>query len=222
MLAVAVVGAVAFRDQLSFDALARHRDGLTAFRDHNFLAASIAFILAYALIVAFSLPGATIATLTGGFLFGMFPGTLYNVVAAATGAVAVFLAARAGFGGSLAEGLTARGGAAARLRDGLEKNEWSVLFLMRLVPVVPFFLANLIPAFLGVSVFRFAVTTFFGIIPAALVFTSVGSGLAQVFASGQTPDPADLLSPHMLGPLLGLAVLAALPILIRLWRGRLV
>lgn len=220
ILAVALVGAFALRDQLSFEALAAHRDALLAFRDAHYLWASLAFVAAYAAIVTFSLPGATVATLTGGFLFGLFPGVLYNVAAATLGAVAVFLAARAGFGAALAQRVQAGGGAAARLMAGLRDNEWSVLFLMRLIPAVPFFLANLIPAFVGTRVWPFAVTTFFGIIPAGLVFTSVGAGLGEVFARGERPDLSILFAPQILGPILGLALLSALPIGLKLQRKR--
>lgn len=214
----AVVGAFTLRDQISFDALAQNREALIAFRDGNFTLASLVFIGAYVAIVAFSLPGATIATLTGGFLFGLFPGVPYNVLGATIGAVAVFLAARAGFGADMAAKLEQKGGAAARLQQGLRENEWSVLLMMRLVPAVPFFLANLIPAFVGTSLFRFAVTTFFGIMPGAFVFTSVGAGLGEVFARGETPDLSIIFAPHVLGPILGLAALSALPILVKRFR----
>jgi uncharacterized membrane protein YdjX (TVP38/TMEM64 family) len=218
ILAVAILGAFLLRDQLSFAALAQNREALIAFRDSNYLLAVLAFVAAYTAIVGFSLPGATIATLTGGFLFGTFPGVLFNVTAATLGAVAIFLAARAGFGARFAGALEARGGAAARLQAGLLENEWSVLFLMRLVPAVPFFLANLIPAFVGVKLHRFAITTFLGIIPGGLVFTSVGAGLGEVFARGETPDLSIIFEPYVLGPILGLAALSALPILIKLFR----
>lgn len=150
----------------------------------------------------------------------MFPGTLFNVIAATAGAVAVFTAVRAGAGRETAAHIAARGGAAARLQAALQDNEWSVLLLMRLVPAVPFFLANLIPAFVGVRTDRFAITTFLGIIPGGLVFTSVGSGLGEVFARGETPDFDDLLTPGVMGPLLGLAALSALPVVIKLLRKR--
>ncbi|MDR7126304.1 VTT domain-containing protein [Pseudotabrizicola sp. 4114] len=213
--AVAVLGAFLLRDQFSFDALARHRESLLAFRDGNFALASLVFVAAYVMIVAFSLPGATIATLTGGFLFGLFPGVFYNVGAATVGAVAIFLAARAGFGADVAARIAERGGAVARLQQGLRDNEWSALLIMRLVPVVPFFIANLLPAFVGASLMRFAVTTFFGIIPGGLVFTSVGAGLGEVFARGETPDLSIIFAPHVIGPILGLAALSALPVLIK-------
>jgi uncharacterized membrane protein YdjX (TVP38/TMEM64 family) len=215
ILAAALAGAVALRDELSFETLARHREELLAFRDAHYLWALLAFLAAYVAIVALSLPGGTVATLTGGFLFGLFPGVLFNVLCAGTGAVLVFLAARSGFGEALAQRMDSAGGRAARLQASLRENEWSVLFLMRLVPLVPFFVANLIPAFVGTSLFRFAVTTFLGIIPGALVFTSVGAGLGEVFARGAAPDLGVLFTPPVLLPLLGLAALAALPMLLR-------
>lgn len=215
ILATALLGAVLLRDQISFEALARHREVLIAYRDAHYGLAVLGFVAVYIGIVALSLPGGTIATLTGGFLFGLFPGVLFNVIGAGTGAMLVFLAARSGFGASVSARIAAAGGIAARLQTGLRENEWSVLFLMRIVPAVPFVLANLIPAFVGTSLFRFAVSTFLGIIPGALVFTSVGSGLGEVFARGETPDLGILFTPAVLGPILGLAALAALPMLLR-------
>ena len=218
ILIAAVIGAVALRDTLSFETLARHREMLLAFRDAHYLLTVLGFLAIYVLIVAFSLPGGTIASLTGGFLFGLFPGVFLVVLAAGTGAVCVFLAARAGFGESLARRLEASGGRAARLQASLRKNEWSVLFLMRLVPLVPFFLANLLPAFVGTSLWRFAVSTYLGIIPGAFVFTSVGSGLGEVFAKGEAPDLGVIFTPPVLLPLLGLAALSALPMVVRALR----
>ena len=219
ILGAAVLGAIAFRDTFSFETLARHREALLAFRDAHYLWAVLGFLAAYVTIVAFSLPGGTIATLAGGFLFGLFPGVLYNVAGAGTGAVLVFLAARTGFGDALARKLETAGGKAAKLQAALRENEWSVLFLMRLVPLVPFFIANLIPAFVGTSLTRFAVSTFIGIIPGALVFTSVGSGLGDVFARGEAPDLGIIFTPPVLLPLLGLAALAALPMVLRVLKG---
>lgn len=218
ILGVAAIGAVTLRDQLSFAALAENRAALLAFRDANYAGTVLGFMLAYVLIVAFSLPGATVATLTGGFLFGVFPGVLYNVGAATLGAVLIFLAARWGLGERLAARLDAGEGRVRRLREGLRENELSVLFLIRLVPAVPFFVANLLPALVGVRTGRFAFTTFFGIMPGALVYTWVGAGLGSVFARGETPDLGIIFEPQILGPLLALAALAALPMIVKLFR----
>lgn len=217
---VAVIGTIALKDYLSFQALAENREALIAFRDANYIATVTAFILCYAVIVAFSLPGATIATLTGGFLFATFPGALFNITGATIGATLIFLAARMGLGARLEARMTAVGGAVGRIKRGIDENQWEMLFLMRLVPVVPFFVANLVPAFVGVPLWRFVVTTFLGIVPGAVVYTSVGAGLGEVFARGETPDLGIIFEPHILLPILGLSALAALPILIKALRGR--
>ena len=220
ILVAAVAGAVFLRDRLSFDALAQNRDALLAFRDAHFLWASVGFLAVYIAIVALSLPGGTIATLAGGFLFGLFPGAVYNVVGASLGAVAVFLAARAGFGAEVAARLQAGRGPVARLQAGLQQNQWSALLIMRLLPILPFFLVNLIAASVGVRLWPFVVTTLLGIIPASLVFTSIGAGLGDVLAAGEAPDLGIIFTPPILLPLLGLAALAALPVVVKAWRGK--
>jgi uncharacterized membrane protein YdjX (TVP38/TMEM64 family) len=166
-------------------------------------------------VVALSVPGAVWVTLTGGFLFGVFPGALYNVGGATLGALLLFLAVRAGLGEALRARIDASDGTVRRLSDGLRENEVSVLLSMRLVPVVPFFVANLIPAFLGVAAWRFVWTTFVGILPGGLVFTWVGAGLGDVFERGGTPDLGIIFEPFVIGPLLGLAALSLLPIVLK-------
>ncbi len=216
----AVVGWVFFRDIFSFETLRANRMALLAFRDDHYLAMVAAYTGLYILIVAFSLPGATIATLAGGFLFGLFPGVLIVVVSATVGATCIFLAARMGFGSALAARMDTSSGTVKRMSDAIRENELSMLFLIRLVPAVPFFVANLIPALVGVSLSRYVFTTFFGIMPGTLVFTWVGAGLGEVFARGDTPDLSILTDPMVLGPILGLCALAALPILLKALRGR--
>lgn len=220
ILAVAVLGAFFFRDQLSFERLAENREALIAFRDSNYLGCVAAFIVVYALIVAFSLPGATALTLTGGFLFATFPGALFNVTAATIGATGIFLAAKSGFGETLAARMEASEGLVRRIKQGIDANQWEMLFLIRLVPAVPFFVANLVPALVGVPLYRYVVTTFLGIIPGAVVYTSVGAGLGAVFEAGETPDLGIIFEPRILLPILGLCTLAALPILLKALRGR--
>ncbi|MDE0347953.1 MAG: VTT domain-containing protein [Boseongicola sp.] len=220
ILVVAAAGAFTLRDHLGFQALADNREMLIAFRDANYLLTVLVFIAAYVVIVAFSLPGATIATLTGGFLFSIFPGALFNVTAATIGATAIFLAARMGFGERLERKLDASEGAIKAIKDGIDSNQWSMLFLIRLVPAVPFFVANLLPSFLGVPLRRFVISTFIGIIPGGVVYTSVGAGLGEVFARGETPNLGIIFESQILLPLLGLCALAALPIVIKAIRGK--
>ena len=219
IVVVAAVGAFTLRDYLSFEALRDNREALIAFRDLHYWPTVAGFIAAYVVIVAFSLPGATVATLAGGFLFASFPGTLFNVSAAPAGATLIFLAARWGLGERLGRRIEDSKGTVKKIKDGLDDNQWSMLFLIRLVPAVPFFVANLVPAFLEVPLRRFVISTFFGIIPGALVYTSVGAGLGEVFARGETPNLSIIFEPHILLPILGLSALAALPIILKALRG---
>ena len=216
----AIIGYFTLRDYLTFATLADNREALLAFRDGHFALMSVMFVGIYVAIVAFSLPGAAVASVTGGFLFGLWTGTAFNVLAATIGATGIFLAARAGLGQTLSAKIDASEGTLKKLRNGLKENEISVLFLLRLVPAVPFFVANLLPALVGVRLRNFLFTTALGIIPGALVFTSIGVGLGEVFDRGASPDLSLLWAPHVIGPILGLAALSALPMIIKAVRGK--
>jgi uncharacterized membrane protein YdjX (TVP38/TMEM64 family) len=205
--------AITFREQLSFDNVAQHREALLAYRDSHYGAAVVVFMAIYVVIVTFSLPGATVATLMGGFLFGVFPGVVFNVVGATIGATCLFLAARWGLGDWLASKMDTSSGRIKQLKDGIDENQWSMLFLIRLLPIVPFFVANLLPAFVGVPMHRFVISTGLGIVPGTFIFTSVGAGLGSVLETGDRPDLGIIFEPQILFPLLGLAALSALPIL---------
>lgn len=220
ILTIAVAGFFTLGDFLSFETLRDNREALLAWRDANYWALAGVFVSLYIVIVAFSLPGAAVASMTGGFLFGLLAGTLFNVFAATVGASAIFLAARWGLGETLTARLEASDGTLKKLKDGLRGNEIPVLFLLRLVPVVPFFVANLLPALVGVRFRNFLFTTALGIIPGGIVYTWIGVGLGGVFDRGETPDLSLLWEPFVIGPIIGLCLLAALPILIKALRGK--
>ncbi|MEM7528933.1 MAG: TVP38/TMEM64 family protein [Pseudomonadota bacterium] len=202
-------------DYLSFETLAENRDALNAWRDNNFVATALVFVLAYALATAFSVPGAVWFTITGGFLFGTWVGTTFSVIGATIGAIMIFLAARTSLGEMLKE---KAGSWLTRMEDGFRDGAVSYLLIMRLVPAIPFFVANLAPAFLGVPLRTFAWTTLVGIIPGAAVYSSIGSGVGALIDQGETPDLGIIFSPEVLGPLIGLAALAALPVIIKRFR----
>lgn len=215
ILSVAILGFIFFREYLSFETLRDNRTILIEWRNGNYFFASVVFIVAYIIVAAFSLPGAAIFSLSGGFLFGVFPGSLYNIVAATIGATFIFWAARAGMGDMVARKLENSGGAVAKINEGLKRNEVSFLLIMRLMPVFPFVVANLVPAMFGTKTIRFIWTTFVGIIPGGVVYTWVGSGLGAVFARGETPNMGIIFEWEILGPILAMAALSLLPVLFR-------
>ncbi len=220
ILIVAAIGAFTLKDYFTFEALRDNREALIAFRDGNLLLTVMLFMMAYVVIVAFSLPGALVATLTGGFLFGTIGGSFLSVSSATAGATMIFLAARHGFGERLKARMDASEGTVGKIAKGIDENQWSMLFFMRLVPVVPFFVANLVPAFLAVPLHRYLVSTFLGIIPGSLVYSSVGAGLGEVFAKGETPNLGVIFEHHILLPILGLSLLSVLPVLVKAVTGK--
>jgi uncharacterized membrane protein YdjX (TVP38/TMEM64 family) len=167
--------------------------------------AAIGYILLYAAAVALSIPGGAVLTLAGGFLFGTWLGGGCAVVGATIGAACIFLAARAGLGG-----LAQRAGPFfAKLEAGFNTNAFNYLLVLRLVPLFPFWLVNLVPALAGVGLPTFLLATFLGIIPGTFVYASIGNGLGKVV---EEPDLDILFHPSVLGPILGMALLALLPV----------
>ncbi|HTY69101.1 MAG TPA: TVP38/TMEM64 family protein [Alphaproteobacteria bacterium] len=202
--------ALGLQRYVTFEALAHHREGLLGWVGGHPLAAPAVYIAAYILAVAFSVPGGIWFTIAGGFLFGTALGGCYAVIGATLGATALFLAARSAAG----DLLRARAGSALqRMEEGFRRDAFNYLLILRLVPLFPFFLVNLVPAFLGVPLRTYVAATAVGIIPAVFVFASVGNGLGAVFdAGGEKPH---LLTPPVLVPLMGLAVLALIPVVYR-------
>ncbi len=208
---VALLRLTPLGEVLTLDTLARHHAALEGFVARHALLAALAYVSAYVVVVGFSLPGATAMTLAGGLFFGAAAATGLAVVGGTLGATLVFLFARRLFG---ADALARLGPRAERLAAGIQRDAVSYLLLLRLVPLFPFFLVNLVPAFTGVRLGVFAATTFIGIIPATAVFALAGAGLGEVLAAGGAFDPRSVLTPQVLGALLGLAALslAAIPL----------
>jgi uncharacterized membrane protein YdjX (TVP38/TMEM64 family) len=192
---------------LSFEALGAHRATLDAWVAARPVLAAGAYVLAYVVVVALSLPGGVVMTLAGGLLFGPWVGTGLTVVGATIGACALFLAARSALA-PLVAGRAA--GLVDRIRPGLERDGFFYLLTLRLIPVVPFWLANLAPALVGMPFGAYAAATVLGIIPGSAVFSGIGAGLGDILAAGGRPDLGVILSPPILLPLLGLAALSLL------------
>ncbi len=216
-LVVAALGAFALlrwsglTDVLSLDTLKTHRGALTTWVGSNIVLAALAYVTVYVVAVAFSFPGAVFLTLSGGFLFGAVLGTLLTVTGATIGATLIFIFAKSIFGENA---LDRFGAPAARLAEGIRRNAGSYLLVLRLVPLFPFFLVNLVPAFVGVPLVTYMVTTFFGIIPGTAVFSLAGAGLGSVLDQGGTVTAGSILTREIIAGLVGLALLslAAIPL----------
>ncbi len=196
-------------------ALAEHSEELTAFG--RFWWSPLVFALIYAVAVAFSLPGGALMTVAGGYMFGQLLGSLCVVIAATAGATALFLIAKTALG----DALRAKAGPAVqKMEAGFRENALSYLLVLRLVPLFPFWLVNLVPAFLGVSLRTYVIATFFGIIPGTFVYATLGAGLESVIRQGDEISLAGVLTPEVITALVGLAVLALVPVVYKKLKGR--
>jgi uncharacterized membrane protein YdjX (TVP38/TMEM64 family) len=203
--------AVGGHHYLTFAALAENREWLSGLVERWGFVATVLYIAVYAGLVALSVPGAAVLTIAGGFLFGTWLGTLCAVLGATLGATGIFLATRAGLGG-----LARRAGPlVGKLEAGFRADAFSYLLVLRLVFIFPFWLVNLVPALVGVRLSTFVLATFLGIIPGTFVYASFGNVLGKVVGE---PGPGVLLRPSVLGPIVGLVVLALIPVWYKRWR----
>jgi len=216
LLVIAVFGLIFFSEWISFEALKENRAEIADFRDKNFTLSIISFWIFYVTLVVFSLPGAAVASVSGGFLFGLGGGLIINVTAASTGATLLFVLVRYGVKSfNYNKSNTFNSNIVFRIKNALIINQVSIMLILRLVPVVPFFLANILPALVGVRLFNFIWTTIIGIIPGGIVFTCIGVGVGEVFDRNEYPSLELLFSPVILGPILSLVGLLLLPIILR-------
>ena len=207
-------------EYLGFDALKQHETRLRmAVANHPYLA-SLGFVGIYAAAAALALPGAIWLTLASGLVFGIFWGGTLSLMGAMLGASILFLAART----ALADFLLKRAGPKMqKVQAGFVKDAASWMLILRLVPLFPFFLVNLGAALAGVRLWVFVWTSLLGMAPAVYIYAGLGNGLAQLVRAAPSDAPPGLnlfARLDLLLPLLGLAVLASLPMLWRRWRAK--
>jgi len=205
-IVVGVIAAFFYFDlgrYLSLEGLKQHRDQLLQFTDTHYAASILLFIGAYVVVAGLALPGAVILTLAGGFLFGSVLGTLFVNLGATTGAVLAFLASRY----LLHDTVEQKFGTWLRpFHEGFAKNAFSYLLTLRLIPLFPFFVVNLVSGLTRVNVGTYAVATAIGIIPGSFVYAYAGRQL------GSINTLKEIASPNVIGAFVLLGLFALIPI----------
>ncbi|EED31579.1 mercuric reductase [gamma proteobacterium NOR5-3] len=182
---------------LSFEELRGRSDDLQALRNANPLVVALIFFGLYVAVTGLSLPGAAIMTLAGGAIFGFWTALLLVSFASSVGATLAFLVSRS----LLRDWVQTRFGRQLKaLNEGFSRDGAFYLFSLRLVPVFPFFVINLISGLLPISTGRFYWVSQLGMLPATAVFVNAGTQL------GQLESPAGILSPALLGSFVLLGV----------------
>lgn len=219
ILVVVAVLAVAFdlHTYVSLETLRTHQDALESLVRERPVVSALAFVAAYTAIVALSLPGATVMSVLGGFLFDLVLGGTLSVIAATVGASVVFLAART----ALADGLRRRAGPyLAKIADGFHADAFNYVLALRLIPLFPFWAVNLSMALLKVPTAPYVAATAIGILPGSFVIVAFGAGLNDVLDIPPGSGLSGLFSPTLIFALCGLAALSVLPVLVRRLRRR--
>lgn len=221
LLAVGLLFLFGPDNEMLLAGLRTHRETLLSLVADHAVFAELMFAVIYAAAIALSIPGGAMMTIIGGFLFGPLRTTLYVVFAATLGATALFLIARSAVG----DRLRSRAGPwMAKMEAGFQDNAMSYLLVLRLVPLFPFFMVNLVPAFLGVPLRTYVIATFFGIIPGTFVFALAGGGLGSALDASADFSISAVLTPEVVAALVGIAALALVPVLYkkfhRKFRGR--
>jgi uncharacterized membrane protein YdjX (TVP38/TMEM64 family) len=207
LLAVVAVFASGATRYLNLEALQANEAALRAFVDQQLPLALLTFVVVYALATAVSLPGATILTLAGGYLFGTWIGGTATVAGATIGAVLVFYAVKTSFGQALRDKAEASGGRLKSVIDGVQAGAFGYILTLRLIPLAPFWLVNVAAALAHAPLRAYAAATFIGIMPATFIYSGIGAGIGELLARGETPDLGVIFSPTVLGPLVALGLL---------------
>lgn len=202
--AVATFWALDLGQYLTLAALKANRDTLQTYTNTHGVATVLIFVAVYCVQTALSLPGATILTLTGGFLFGTVLGTLYVNVAATSGATLAFLAARYLFRDTVERRFGAK---IESIQHGFARNPVSYLLTLRLIPLFPFFLVNLASGLTRIRLSSYVAATAIGILPGSAVYANAGRQL------GAIDSVRDVASPGVVEAFVLLGLLALVPVL---------
>ncbi len=211
LIAVIAVGIWLTHD-IGWASLARHQVALLRWVKADPLEAAGAYVLAYILTAALSMPHAALLTVAGGMMFGPLPTLVLTSIGSTIGATLLVLVLRS----ILADTLTRqRRKIPEAMRRGLETNGMSYLLFIRVLPLFPFWVVNLAAAVAEVRLTVFIPATLIGVLPMTYVLASIGAGVGDVLAAGQQPNLLQIFQPHILLPLVGLAVLSLIPVVLR-------
>jgi len=199
----------------TLDNLNHHYTNISKFIENNYFLSILCFFFIYFFSVVLCLPFAWFLTISGSMIFGWFLGSILSIFSAGIGACVVFLISTFILPEYLKKKIKSKEGMYYKLKKETQKNAFFYLLFARLIPVFPFFFINIAPVFMGIKFHTFAITTFLGIVPGALVYSLIGDGARQILLNGGLVEKKNLYSHEAFIGLIGLAILVVLPVIIR-------
>ena len=200
---------------LNISFINQNNDFILSYVDSNFYFSSLLFVFIYIVAVVFSIPGAWLLTVSGGYLFGWLFGGFFAVISATIGACIIFLLTKSLLRDFFKNKIINKKNILQKIEDGINNNSFSYLLFMRLMPIFPFVFVNIAPAILGIRFNIYAFTTFIGIIPGTLVYALLGEGASEVIISNDITALEGYSFTKIILGLSGLSLLSLLPIIIK-------
>lgn len=201
--------ALGWNRYLSMDLIREHGLNLQAYARENWWIALLAFIAVYAAATASTIPGPVFLTLLGGMMFGPVVGMLGQAAGATLGSVVIYAVYRSSIGTWLRAKFEADAGFMDRLAKGIDRNAFTTLLTLRLIPSVPFVLINATAGMMAVPLRPYVVATFLGLLPSTFIYTWIGSRLGGLLKAGVTPD-LEMMLRQFFWPLMGVVFLSLL------------
>lgn len=212
---IALLNYTGFFSIININLINTHQNYILNFIENNFYLASLLFILIYIIAVIFSIPGAWLITVSGGYIFGWLIGGFLAVIGATLGACIIFIMAKNLLRNFFSKKIINKKSILIKIENGVKRDAFSYLLFMRLMPIFPFVFVNIVPALLGIRFNIYAVTTFIGIIPGTFVYALLGEGANEIFISGNVSSLETYDSFKIIIGLSGLSILSLLPIVIK-------
>lgn len=212
---IALLNYTSFFSIININLINTHQNYILNFIENNFYLASLLFILIYIIAVIFSIPGAWLITVSGGYIFGWLIGGFLAVIGATLGACIIFIMAKNLLRNFFSKKIINKKSILIKIENGVKRDAFSYLLFMRLMPIFPFVFVNIVPALLGIRFNIYAVTTFIGIIPGTFVYALLGEGANEIFISGNVSSLETYDSFKIIIGLSGLSILSLLPIVIK-------
>ncbi len=232
LVLIVLVGLAAFvfgvADFLSLPAIIKAHDALVAYVADRPVAALAAYCGLHILAVVLSIPGGSLLTIMGGIMFGGLTAGLMTTVMVTIGSLAVFLIARTALGDWMKRRAERLGPRLASLAEGFRHNAFTVIVVLRLIPMMPYWASNALPALFNVSIPVFVGATLIGLLPWTASFAFFGDAFAGIVAAQEAANPGCAVAetcdidPSALtsGPVLAgfaIALLSLIPVAAHWW-----
>lgn len=183
------ISAFGLSEYLSLSSIVESRDALLDYVNERPFTTAAIYSVAYVLAVVFSVPGGSFLTIVGGILFGGLVGGLITTVVATFGSVCVYLVARTALGDWMRRRAIRMGPRVARVTEGFRTNAFYVIVVLRLVPVMPYWASNAVPALFGVGIWVFIGATLIGLLPWTVSFAFFGAALDEIVEAQEIANP---------------------------------